>query len=222
MGSPMSIRVLIADGHPLVRVGLRAVIDRAKTGIEIVAEAANGSEVIDLAEKIPVDVFILDVAMPIMNGIETAAKLVKMKPDRKIIIISLNDSRALVENSIKSGARGYLLKASSTEEIVQAICDVYAGRFYFGPLATNIIIQEFIKQVHGNNKRQGVMEMLTPREREILQLIAEGFSTKDVAAKLRLTLNTIHVHKKNMMQKLDIHKQADLVRYAFKEGISKL
>ncbi len=218
----MSIRVLIADGHPLVRVGLRVVIDRAKAGIEIVAEAANGSEVIDLAEKIPADVFILDVAMPIMNGIETTIKLMKTKPDRKVIILSLNDSRAFVEKLIKSGARGYLLKESSSEEIVQAIRDVYAGRFYFGSLAINVIIEELIKQVHRGNKRRGILDMLTSREREILQLIAEGFSTKDVAAKLRLTLNTVHVHKKNMMQKLDIHKQADLVRYAFKEGISKL
>jgi two-component system nitrate/nitrite response regulator NarL len=218
----VSIRVLIADGHPLVRVGLRVVIDRAKAGIEIVAEAANGSEVIDLAEKIPADVFILDVAMPIMNGIETTIKLMKTKPDRKVIILSLNDSRAFVEKLIKSGARGYLLKESSSEEIVQAIRDVYAGRFYFGSLAINVIIEELIKQVHRGNKRRGILDMLTSREREILQLIAEGFSTKDVAAKLRLTLNTVHVHKKNMMQKLDIHKQADLVRYAFKEGISKL
>lgn len=218
----MSIRVLIADDHPLVRVGLRAVIERSNAGIEIAAEASNGGEVMDIAQKTAVDVFILDVGMPIMNGIEAAAKLVKKKPDSKIIIMSIDDSCTLVERSIKAGARAYLLKESPAEEIVQAIKEVYAGRLYFGSVATKLIVEEFIRQVHGNSGRRGIVEKLTLRELEILQLIAEGFSAKDVAAKLRLTLNTVHVHKKNMMQKLDIHKQADLVRYALKEGISKL
>lgn len=218
----MSIRVLIADDHPLVRVGLRAIIERSNAGIEIVAEASNGGEVIDLAQKTSVDVFILDVGMPIMNGIEAAAKLTKKKPDSKVIIMSLNDSRALVEKSIKAGARAYLLKESSAEEIVQAIIEVHAGKLYFDSMASKVIIDGFIRKILVSGNRGEIVEKLTLREREVLQLIAEGYSAKDVAAKLQLTLNTIYVHKKNMMQKLDIHKQADLVRYAFKEGISKL
>lgn len=218
----MSIRVLVADDHPVVRDGLRAAIQSAAAGlIEVVAEASNGNEVLDLAEKARIDVFVLDISMPVLNGIETAARLLRKDPAARVIILSVHDSRMFVEKALRVGARGYVLKESSTGEIVKAIREVYEGRSFLSPAVTQYIIDGFISKAHDAGKAPSVVT-LTSREREILQLLAEGFSAKDIAARLSLSLNTVHVHKKNIMHKLDMHRQADLVRFAIKEGISKL
>ena len=219
----MRIKVLVADDHPVVRDGLRATIRMSKNqdDIEVVAEASNGHEVLEIAKNTPIDVFILDIKMPLLNGIETASRLVRMKPSSKIIILSIHDSRFFVEKALKSGARGYILKESSTEEIIKAIREVYSGKVFLSPAVTQYIVDGFIKKAHPGEKGPTLVT-LTTREKEILQLLAEGYASRDIAERLFLSLNTVRVHKKNIMQKLDVHSQVDLVRYAIKEGISKL
>jgi two-component system, NarL family, response regulator NreC len=215
----MAIRVILADDHSVVRYGIKAVVDRKGKDITIVGEATNGKEVLKMARSNPADVYILDISMPILNGIETADQLIKMDPKNKIIILSMHDDRTFVEKAFKCGARGYILKESDTEEVINAIREVYKNHYYLSPKILKI--QETLSQ----KPRQGEKESdlhLTRREREILQLIAEGFSNKEIAKQLGISLNTAHHHRINLMQKLDIHKQAELVRYALKEGISHL
>jgi two-component system response regulator NreC len=217
----MNIKVIVGDDHTLVRDGIRAVIDNMGEEIEIVGEASNGKEVLEMAKKTPADVYILDISMPILNGIETIDRLIKMNPRNKIIILSMHDDKTLVEKSLKSGAKGYLLKKNSAEEMIDAIREVHAGKFFLSPDISKYIVQGFLGKGSDERYYRGGPG-LTRREREILQLIAEGSTNKDVARELSLSINTVNFHRKNMMKKLDIHNQADLVRYALKEGISEL
>jgi DNA-binding NarL/FixJ family response regulator len=217
----MTVKVLIADDHPVVREGLKYVIENKGEDIKIIGEASDGNEVLEFAKKNLVDVYILDISMPILNGIETTYSLIKMDSRSKIIILSTHDSRIFVEKALKSGARGYILKESSTEEVIHAVHEVYRGRFFLSPAISKFIVNGFLDNMHDNNRNIKVFN-LTKREREILQLIGEGLTDKEISRKLNLSLHTVHVHRKNIMNKLDIHKQAGLIRYAIKEGISKL
>lgn len=217
----MTIKVLIADDHPVVRDGLRYIIDNKGEDIKIIGEASDGNEVLEFAKKNLVDIYILDISMPILNGIEATDSLIKMDSRSKIIILSIHDSRIFVEKALKSGARGYVLKESATEEVIHAIHEVYRGRFFLSPAISKFIVDGFLgkTQDYSSNKKE---VNLTKREREILQLIGEGLTDKEISMKLNLSLYTVHVHRKNIMNKLDIHKQAGLIRYAIREGISKL
>jgi two-component system response regulator NreC len=217
----MSINVVIADDHTVVREGIRAIVESKTKDIKVVGEASNGWEVLKMTRNTPADVYILDVSMPILNGIETTNKLVKKDPKKKIIILSIHDSRAFVEKALKSGAKGYVLKGSATEEIVYAIRHVYNEGFFLSPQISKVMVQKFLNKGNNHKPREKTTE-LTSKEREILQLITEGFSNKEIARQLRLSSNTVHVHRNNIMRKLDIHKQADLIRYGLKEGISQL
>ena len=217
----MSIRVVLADDHPVVRAGLRAVIEKSKEDIAIVDEAVNGIEVLDIAEKNAVDVYLLDVEMPHLNGIETAERLLKKDPKAKIIILSIHDSRIFVNRALRCGVKGYILKESAIEEVTKAIQEVFKGRFFLSPGISNYIVDGFLGKI-GAGKDKSAGDGLTKREREVLQLIGEGSTNKEIAQKLNLYLNTVQVHRRNLMHKLNIHKQADLICYTIKEGISKL
>jgi DNA-binding NarL/FixJ family response regulator len=217
----MSIRVLIADDHPVVRDGLRFSIERSDRGIEIVAEASNGVEVLTLAESSPVDVFILDITMPELNGIETARELVRRQPSAKIIILSFHSSRAMVEQALAAGARGYLTKETATRNVVEAVRQVHAGQSFLSPDVAHLIVEDDVGR-DVRNRAAGPGPPLTPQEKRILQLIAEGLSTKEIAVKLDRSENTIHAHRNHLMAKLGLRKSTDLVRYAIREGIAKL
>jgi DNA-binding NarL/FixJ family response regulator len=219
----MSVKVIIADDHDVVRAGIRAVIERKGKDIEIVGEASNGKEVLNMAKKNSVEVYVLDIAMPILNGIETTERLIKLNSKNKVIIFSLHDDRHLVEKALKCGAKGYILKENATEEVIRAISEVYNGNFFLSPKISKYIVHGFM----GGGGRRNYMQKenivnLTRREREILQLIAEGFNNNEIAKHLILSLYTVRAHRNNIMKKLDIHRQADLIRYALKEGISNL
>lgn len=217
----MSIKLLLADDHPIVREGIRSVIERTTDDIEIVGESSNGNEVLEFARKNLVDVYILDISMPMLNGIETTVKLIKMNPNTKIIILSVHDSRSFVEKTLSCGAKGYLLKESAVDEVIHAIHEVNRGRYYLSAAISKYIVNGFLSEINKRDINENLAH-LTEREREVLQLIAEGFTNKEIASNLNLALNTVHVHRKNIMQKLDIHKHAGLIRYAIKEGIVKL
>ncbi|NIN01039.1 MAG: response regulator [candidate division Zixibacteria bacterium] len=217
----MSIKVLLADDHPVVIDGLRSIIDKKAEDIKIIGEASNGNDVLEMAKKNQVDIYVLDISMPILNGIETAERLIKMNPYSKIIMLSIHDSHAFVEKALKSGARGYILKESATEEVIHAIREVYKGRFFLSPAISMFIVKGFIGKRQGYRRSEEAFN-LTQREREIIQLIAESFTNKEIARQLNISLYTVQVHRKNIMKKLGINKHASLIRYAIKEGISKL
>jgi DNA-binding NarL/FixJ family response regulator len=160
--------------------------------------------------------------MPKLNGIETTRELLKRSPGAKILILSLHDTRAMVEEALAAGARGFLTKESVTRNVVDAVTEVHAGRFYLCPAIAHFVVEAGLRGKKGLRKRGAAAVALTGQERKMVQLIAEGGSTKEIAALLGLSVNTIHAHRNNMMAKLRIHKQADLVRYAIKAGIAKL
>ena len=217
----MSIRVLIADDHPVVIAGLRATIEKKAEDIKIIGEASNGKEVLEIAINYPADVYILDISMPILNGIETTSRLKKINPRSNIIILSIHDSSAFVEKAFETGAKGYILKESATEDIVYAIRQVYLGKYFLSPSISKILVNGFLGRIKCRDRTKSTA-ILTKKEMDILQLIGEGSTSKEIAKNLNISLNTVQVHRKNIMQKLDIHESANLIRYALKEGISKL
>ncbi|MCJ7588886.1 MAG: response regulator transcription factor [Candidatus Aminicenantes bacterium] len=217
----MNIRVVLADDHPVVRAGLKSVIEKSGREITVVREAANGKEVLRIAENNAVDVFLLDIEMPFLNGLETAERLIKKDPKTKIIILSLHDARIYVDRAVRAGVKGYILKESATEDVIKAIEEVHRGRFFLSPAISKYIVDGFLGKI-SDKKTKPASNGLTNREREILQLIGEGLTNKEIALRLNIFLNTAQAHRRNLMQKLDIHKQADLIRYAIREGIAKL
>jgi len=219
----MSIRVVIADDHPVVRDGLRLTIERDGGDLVVVGEASDGMKVLTMARTRPVDVFILDITMPNMNGIETARELLKRFPAAKIIMLSLHDTKAMVEEALAAGARGYLTKEMATRNVVEAVTEVHAGRYYLCPQIAHFVVEAGLMGNKSSRKRRGAAPVaLTGQERKVLQLIAEGHSNKEIAAMLGVTVNTIHAHRNRVMAKLNLHKQTELVRYAIKAGIAKL
>jgi len=211
----MSIRVIIADDHPLVREGLRRTIERSGADIVVVAEAADGTEALNAARTWRVDVFILDITMPRLNGFAAAQGLILKDPSAKVIMLSLHDTKVVVEEALASGARGFLTKDSATKDVVAAITEVHAGRTYF-----SAAIAGFVRKAPG--ERSAGAAALTRQEQRVLQLIGEGNTNKGIARVLNVSTNTIHSHRNSVMAKLNIHKHADLVRYAIKAGLAKL
>ncbi|MFH0919670.1 MAG: response regulator transcription factor [Fibrobacterota bacterium] len=214
----MEIKVILADDHAVVRHGIRAIVEKTARDIVIAGEAANGKEVLRLARRICADVFVLDISMPVLNGLETAERLLKIDKRARIIFLSMYDNRTFIEQALHLGVKSYLLKESATEEIVAAIRSVFSGTRYFSPK----ILKHVVVAPGRVPEKQLRLVRLTPREREVLQLISEGHSTKEIAARLNRSANTVHVHRNSIMQKLDIHNQAELVRYSLKSGISQL
>jgi len=215
----MTKKIVLADDHAIVRFGVRSVLEAAGKDMEIAAEIANGKDLVEYARTHTADVYVVDISMPVLNGIEAVDRMVKQDPDVKIVILSMYDDRISVEKALKAGAKGFIVKVSATDEIVDAIEEVCAGRFYLCSKVSKYIVQGFLGKT-GARKRD--ITGLTPKEKEVLQLIAEGYSSKQIAKSFNLSLNTIHVHRNNIMKKLGIHKQAELVRYAIKEGIAQL
>ncbi len=217
----MAIRVLIADDHPVVRTGLRFVIERtANEDIEIVAEAGDGLEAVALAEQYVPDLVVMDITMPGMNGIEAIRRLKSTLSETRAIVLSLHDRSVFVKEALAAGARGYLVKETAMQDIVTAIREVYAGKSYLSPSISRLVVDDYVNGGSADDL-DGSASCLTSREREIIQLIAEGLTSKEIAARLHVSTNTVRAHRSNLMTKLEIHKETDLVRYALKEGIAK-
>ena len=214
----MKTKIVLADDHALVRQGVRLLLEAHKDEFEIVAEVSNGEELIAFAKKQAAQVYLVDISMPILNGIEAVTKLLKLQPNANVLMLSMYDDRVSVEKALKAGAKGFMVKVSTGDELLEAVREVAAGRFYFDSKISKFLVQGFLKKNTPTHKSGS----LTPKEKEILQLIAEGYSSKQIAKHFTLSLNTIHVHRNNIMRKLGIHKQAELVRYALKEGIAQL
>ena len=207
----MSIRVLLADDHALVRQALRALLDRE--GIQVVAEASQGQEAVSLASTMRPDVAVLDISMPTMNGLDAVRELHQLSPRTKCILLTRHDEDQYVMAALQAGIRGYVLKTQAAVDLVQAIRRVYNGEVYLSPGVSGALVEAFL------SKSGLPAEPLSPRERQVLQLVGEGRSTKEIADLLCISVKTVESHRARLMQKLDIHDVARLVRYAIRRGI---
>lgn len=215
----MKIEIILADDHAIMREGIKSYLERKTHNIAVIAEASNGRDVLKIALKHKPDVYVMDIAMPLLNGIETAACLMKKYPKSRIIILTMHDDKASVEKALHAGVSGYVLKECVSMQLVTAIQEVYAGRVYLCPQVSKYLVDGYLRKVGSPQKN---LISLTLKEKEVLQLIAEGFANKEIARKLELKYNTIRVHRTNIMKKLDLHSTAELTRYALKEGLSNL
>jgi DNA-binding NarL/FixJ family response regulator len=213
----MPIRILLADDHTLMRQGLRHILE-SHAEFDVVAEASSGIEAVEAARQHKPDVAVVDVAMKELNGIEATAQILKHSPLTSVLILSMYSDERYVLRAVKAGARGYLLKNSAGDELLQAIQDVQKGLAFFSPSVAAIFQNGFarLKDASGVSDR---FDLLTNRERQIYQLLAEGNSNKDIANRLNLSLHTVETHRWRIMDKLDLHSTADLVLSAVRRGM---
>jgi len=215
----MSITIILADDHKILREGLKALIVKAP-GMNVVAEAKDGKTAVRLVDKFSPDVTIMDISMPDLNGIEATNQILAKNPDAKVIALSIHSDKRFVSNMLKAGAKGYLLKGCAFEELVKAIQTVLAGRIYLSPAVDQVVVSDYIQRI--TKPQVSTSSELTSREREIIQLIAEGRSTKNIANHLHLSVKTIETHRHQAMDKLDIHSVAGLTKYAIREGLTSI
>ncbi len=207
----MSGQVLIADDHPLIRQGLRTLLEQH--GFTVVGEAADGREATQLAQELEPDVAVLDLAMPLLNGLDAAREITRASRRTKTIVVTVHTADQYVLAALQAGVRGYVLKSQATAELVQAIQEVMRGGRYLSPGISEAVVQAYLA------KTDLPADPLTPREREVLQLIAEGKRTKDIAGLLGVSVKTVESHRTRLMEKLDIRQTAGLVRYAIRRGL---
>jgi DNA-binding NarL/FixJ family response regulator len=211
------VRILLADDHTVMRAGLRSLLER-HPNFEVVGEAGDGREAVDLAASLAPDVVVMDVAMPKLNGIEAARQIVGQHPPTAAIILSMHSDETYVMRALKAGARGYLLKDSAEADLIRAIQVVSEGKSFFSPAISKMLAEDYVRLLEQKGI-QDTYELLTPREREILQLLAEGKTNKEVASLLNLSLYTVETHRTHILQKLNLHSAAELVLYAVRKGI---
>lgn len=208
--------MLLADDHSIVRRGLRSLLEDAQ--VEVVGEAADGLEAVRLCESLSPDVVILDIAMPKLNGIEVAARAEKLAQPPGVIILSMHADESYIIRALAVGARGYLLKSATDEDLVPAVRAVAAGKPYFSSAVAAVLVEDYVRRLRTRGLTDS-FDLLTDRERQVLQLLAEGRSNKEVAVLLDLGLSTIETHRANLMQKLNLHNTAEIVLYAVRKGI---
>jgi two-component system, NarL family, response regulator NreC len=211
------VRILLADDHTVMRAGLRALLER-QPNLEVVGEGENGRQTVELAVSLRPDVVVMDVGMPVLNGIEATKTIVTQRPATAVVILSVHADESYVMRALKAGARGYLLKDSAATDLISAIQAVSQGKSFFSSKIRLILAEDYARAI----KKKGVAdsyELLTPREREILQLLAEGKTNKEVASSLDISVYTAETHRGNILQKLNLHSLAELVLYAVRKGI---
>jgi DNA-binding NarL/FixJ family response regulator len=209
------IRVLICDDHSLFREGLRAIL-REQPAFEVVGEARNGIEAVDLTRQLRPDVVLMDIDMPELSGLEAARRIVAARLPSKVLILSLYDDEDLIAGCLDAGAAGYVLKDGPTSQLLFALEAVHRGERYMSPRALSVVIDHARE---GGTRTGTRYDLLTDREREVLKLLADGFSSKDLALRLNLSVKTVDAHKYNLMRKLDIHNRAGLVKYAIRKKL---
>ena len=215
----MSIRILLADDHKITRQGLRSLLDE-NDDMEVLAEAENGRDAIELARKLNPDVIIMDVSMPDLNGVEATRQIIQDNHDVRVIALSMHSDTLFVSEMLKSGASGYLLKDCAFQELEQAIRTVTDGKAYLSPSISGVVVEDYVHRL--SKADMSTSEVLTDREREVLQLISEGQSTKQVALKLHISAKTVETHRRQIMNKLDMHTVAELTKYAIRKGLTAL
>jgi DNA-binding NarL/FixJ family response regulator len=215
----MTLRILLADDHRILREGLRSLLER-QPDMAVVAEADDGRSALDAIQRQPTDVVIMDIAMPGLNGIEATRQIRQRYPDIKVIALSMHSDRRFLIGMLQAGANGFLLKDSASEELITAIRAVREGHAYVSPRITTVLVEDLLRRQAPSAPAPS--PLLTPREREVLQLIAEGKSTKEIAEVLRVSVKTVESYRLKIMAKLDLHSVAELTKYAVREGLTTL
>ena len=211
------VRVLLADDHQLMRSGIRLMLER-EPDLSVVGEASDGREAVTLAKSLRPDIVIMDIGMPSLNGIEAAGLMTQENPELPIMIVSMHPDETYVLRALKAGARGYLLKDSAEADLIKAVHVVAGGKSFFSPAVSKVLLDDYVRKL----KRSGTddaYDLLTPREREVLQLIAEGKSNKEIANLLNLSVYTVESHRSNLMEKLNLRGLPELILYAVRNGI---
>lgn len=208
---------MLADDHKLMRGGLRVLLEQ-QTDLTVVGEASDGREAVTLANSLKPDVLVMDIGMPNLNGIEAASQITQGHPEISIVMLSMHSDESYVLRALRSGAKGYLLKDSAEADLIRAVHAVAGGKSFFSPAVSKVLLDDYVRKL----KRSGTddpYDLLTPREREVLQLVAEGKSNKDVAQLLNLSVYTVETHRSNIMEKLNLRGVPDLILYAVRKGI---
>lgn len=215
----MAIRIILADDHKIIRQGLRSLVEQ-QPDMEVLAEAKEGRTAVKLTDELRPDVVIMDVAMPELNGVEATRKIVDQDRHLHVVALSMHKERQYVARMLEAGASGYLLKDCAFEELVDAIRTVVRGQTYLSPKITGTVVDDYVRNMPRD--QLAVQQELTPREREVLQLMAEGQSTKEIARTLDVSVKTIETHRRNTMKKLEVDSVAELTKYAIREGLTTL
>jgi len=211
------IRILLADDHKLMRSGLRLLIEQ-QPDLSVVGEAGDGREAVSMAKSLRPDVTVMDIGMPNLNGIEASLQITHSHPEIAVVMLSMHADESYVLRALKAGAKGYLLKDSAEADLIRAVRAVAGGKSFFSPVVSKVLLDDYMRKL----KRSGAedaYDLLTPREREILQLVAEGKSNKEVANLLNLSVYTVETHRSNIMQKLNLRGVPELILYAVRKGI---
>jgi two-component system, NarL family, response regulator NreC len=211
------IGVLLAEDHAIVRKGLRSLLDD-ETGITVVGEAADGRDAVDKAQQLGPDIVLMDIMMPSLNGLEATRQIVRRCPGVKVVVLTMHTNEEYVLQILRAGASGYVVKQAAPEELIAAIWAVHGGDSFLSPAVSRKVIDEYIRQTEGAGLADS-FEQLTDREREVLQLIAEGGSTREIADTLHLSVKTVETHRSHLMQKVDARSTSDLTRYAIRKGV---
>lgn len=213
----MTLRLLVADDHPIFRQGLRSHLE-AQPGMQVVAEVGDGFGAVEAARAQQPDVVVIDVSMPGMNGLEATRRITAEAPEQKVLFISMHSDKHFVDSALRAGAHGYLLKECALEDLVTAIHAVLAGQVYVSPSLGDAVLEGY--RAEGNGGEHSALDKLTPREREVLQLLAEGHSARDIAERLNVSVKTVGTHREHLMQKVDTHSLAGLTKFAIREGLT--
>jgi two-component system, NarL family, response regulator NreC len=211
------IRILLADDHTVVRKGLRLLLE-SQAGFEVIADAADGRQAVALAEQHHPDVVVIDVAMPVLNGIEAARQIALKLPKTAIVFLSMHSDEGYVLKALRAGARAYLLKDSAEHDLIASIHAVNEGKAFFSPAISKMLVEDYMRQMRERDV-EDTYELLTTREREVLQLLAEGKTNKEAATMLNLSLYTVETHRANIFEKLSLHSTAELILYAVRKGV---
>ena len=211
------IRVLLADDHQLMRSGIRLMLER-EADLSVVGEAGDGREAVALAKSLRPDVVVMDIGMANLNGIEAAQQMTGDRPEIAVVMLSMHSDESYVLRALKAGARGYLLKDSAEADLIKAVHAVAGGKSFFSPAVSKVLLDDYVRKLRRSGT-EDAYDLLTPREREILQLIAEGKSNKDIANLLNLSVYTVESHRSNLMEKLNVRGLPELILYAVRKGI---
>jgi DNA-binding NarL/FixJ family response regulator len=211
------LNILIADDHTLVTQGVRKILEE-QPDWHVVAQATNGRDAVRLGADLQPDVAVIDVSMPHLNGVEATAQLTALAPSTKVLMLSMHDDETLVGRALRAGARGYLLKDSADVDLVRAVSAVAAGESFFSPTIANRMVSDYMERLTTKGASDP-LERLSPREREVFQLVAEGHTNREIAELLSIRPATVETHRSHILQKLELHSTAELVRYAVQRGV---